>query len=148
MTSRIFIHLFIMKLWSNYLQHTGNQRISLYKASLQSIQNVQKWQSVSQTLLAHHQFLHFHTSIFHTKKFFWQTPQCQEKRTSCNSSQNHRPAGVITSLFSLQTVLRETDECFTFSLTQLKTGSLEGQCQQQWLSETSVPKGASFGSSQ
>lgn len=27
-TSRIFIHLFIVKLWSKYLQHIGNQRIS------------------------------------------------------------------------------------------------------------------------
>jgi hypothetical protein len=61
---------------------------------------------------------------------------------------SHRPVGGTTSLFSLQPVLRETDECFAFSLTQLETGSLEGQCQQQWLSETSVPKGASFGSSQ
>lgn len=47
--SRIFIHLFIMKLWSNYLQHIGNQRISLYKASLQSIQMCKNDSSVSQT---------------------------------------------------------------------------------------------------
>lgn len=40
-----------MKLWSNYLQHRGNQRISLYKASLQSIQKCAKM-TVSQTLLA------------------------------------------------------------------------------------------------
>lgn len=40
-----------MKLWSNYLQHRGNQRISLYKASLQSIQKCAKM-TVSQTLSA------------------------------------------------------------------------------------------------
>lgn len=48
-TSRIFIHLFIMKLWSKYLQHIGNQRIRLYKASLQSIQMCKNDSSVSQT---------------------------------------------------------------------------------------------------
>jgi hypothetical protein len=49
-TSRLFIHLFIMKLWSNYLQHIGNQRIILYKASLQSIQMCKNDSSVSQTI--------------------------------------------------------------------------------------------------
>lgn len=49
-TSRIFIHLFIMKLWSTYLQRIGNQRISLYKASLQSIQMCKNDSSVSQTI--------------------------------------------------------------------------------------------------
>lgn len=48
-TSRIFIHLFIMTLWSKYLQHIGNQRIRLYKASLQSIQMCKNDSSVSQT---------------------------------------------------------------------------------------------------
>lgn len=48
-TNRIFIHLFIMKLWSKYLQHIGNQRICLYKASLQSIQMCKNDSSVSQT---------------------------------------------------------------------------------------------------
>ena len=48
-TSRIFIHLLIMTLWSKYLQHIGNQRVSLYKASLQSIQMCKNDSSVSQT---------------------------------------------------------------------------------------------------
>lgn len=47
--SGIFIHLFIVKLWSKYLQHIGNQRISLYKGSLQSIQMCKNDSSVSQT---------------------------------------------------------------------------------------------------
>lgn len=50
-TNIIFIHLFIMKLWSKYLQHIGNQRVCLYKASLQSIQMCKNDSSVSQTTL-------------------------------------------------------------------------------------------------
>lgn len=89
-----------MKLWSNYLQHRGNQKISLYKASLQSIQKCAKM-TVSQTFwLSHHQFLHFHTSIFDTKKFIWQNLPCQEKRRRCDSSQSHHPLGAIPSFFS------------------------------------------------
>lgn len=155
MTGRIFIHLFIMKLWSNYLQHTGNQ--SLYKANLQSIQKCAKMSQYLRHSWLSHRFLHFHTSIFDTKKFFWRKWQCQEKRTSCNSNQSHHPIGSIRSLFLLWPVLRQMSISFvwcaltSFSsrfLWNMKTGSLEGQCQQQWLSETSVPKGASFGSSQ
>lgn len=106
MTSRIFIHLFIMKLWSNYLQHTGNQ--SLYKANLQSIQKCAKMSQYLRHSWLSHRFLHFHTSIFDTKKFFWQKSQRQEKRTSCNSSQSHRPIGSITSL--LAATSSETNE--------------------------------------
>lgn len=155
MTSRIFIHLFIMKLWSNYLQHTGNQ--SLYKANLQSIQKCAKMTvSISDTPgSATDSFTSTHQYLIQ-KSSFGKSHNAKKKRTSCNSSQSHRPIGSITSLFSLRPVLRQMSISFVWwaltsfpsrFLWNVKTGRLEGQCQQQWLSETSVPKGASFGSS-
>lgn len=49
---------------------------------------MQKWQYLKHSWLSHHQFLHFHTSIFDTKKFVWQNLPCQEKRRCCNSSRS------------------------------------------------------------
>lgn len=105
-----------MKLGSNYLQHRGNQRISLYKASLQSIQKCAKM-TVSQTLSAQPPpILHFHTSIFDTKKFVWQNLPCQEKRRRCDSSLSHHPMGVVPSsfpsFFGRQPVQRDRQLCF------------------------------------